>query len=341
MHPFIGSTFLLAQCVICSTFDYPQSHNKEEDSMQTSLTRWQFVRPIGLIAMAVLFMLVLGACIQPSAPAGSAAASQPEATAAPAEAMMGDPANGAYIATVTGGCGCHFNADLNAMAGGREFKGDFGVVYAPNLTSDQETGIAHDSDEILVSLLRTGQEEEDGEIYVLSPIMPYRTFSILSDKDAYDIVAWLRTLEPVANPVAERQLAEEPQPWSPETAPAAESPSEPVARGEYLVKLANCSGCHTPKNEDGSPKADMLLAGSPIRDEFASNITPDEGTGIGSWTEEQIATFIRTGAEPNGEQIEGAMAQQIERRFSKLTEADAAAIAAFLKSIPAVVNQAP
>ncbi len=45
--------------------------------------------------------------------------------------------------------------------------------------------------------------------------------------------------------------------------------------------------------------------------------------------------------EPNGEQIEGAMAQQIERRFSKLTEDDAAAIAAFLKTIPAVSNAAP
>jgi len=85
----------------------------------------------------------------------------------------------------------------------------------------------------------------------------------------------------------------------------------------------------------------MLLAGSPLRGDFASNLTPDEETGLGSWTEEQIATLMRTGVEPDGKQIEGAMAQQIERRFSKLTEEDAAAIAAYLKSLPAVKNAAP
>ena len=85
----------------------------------------------------------------------------------------------------------------------------------------------------------------------------------------------------------------------------------------------------------------MMLAGSPLRDEFAANITPDEETGIGSWTEEEIAHFLMTGMYPDGSKVEGAMAQQIERRFSKLTEGDSAAIAAFLKSIPAVVNAAP
>jgi mono/diheme cytochrome c family protein len=331
--------------------------------MQVSLTRWKVTRPIGLTAVVVLFVLVLAACAQPMAPAGSAptatsaeeaapaptdtpaeeAAPAPTDTpaeeAAPAPAMTGDPANGAYIATVTGGCGCHFNADLNAFAGGREFTGDFGTVYSANITPDDETGIGQHTDDVLVSILHTGQAEAGGEIYVLSPVMPYRTFSVLSDKDAYDIVAWLRSMEPVSNAVPERQLAQDPEPWTPATEPPAESPTEPVARGEYLVNLANCGSCHTPKNEDGSPMTDMLLAGAPLRDEFAANITPDEETGIGSWSEEQIAHLLLTGMKPDGGQVEGAMAQQVERRFSKLTEEDAAAIAAYLKSIPAVVNQ--
>lgn len=83
---------------------------------------------------------------------------------------------------------------------------------------------------------------------------------------------------------------------------------------------------------------EMMLAGAPMRDAFASNITPDEETGIGSWTEEEIATFMQTGAEPDGGEAEGAMASQIENRFHLLTDADAAAIAAYLKSIPAVSN---
>ena len=119
----------------------------------------------------------------------------------------------------------------------------------------------------------------------------------------------------------------------------AEAPSDPEARGKYLVTLIGCGRCHTPKNEDGSPKADMFLAGGPFNDkEKVANITPDDETGIGKWTAEQIATFMHTGTRPDGKQIEGTMAQAIDRRFSKLTDEDAAAIAAFLKTIPAVKN---
>lgn len=302
-------------------------------------TKARLLLSFGLLGVVAL---VISACM-PIQPMAESAAAEPTPTAVAEEpaAPAGDAVNGQYIATLTGGCGCHFNSDLNAMAGGREFTGTFGIVNAANITSDEATGIAHDSDEVLVALLRTGQESEDGEVNVLSPIMPYKTFSILSDKDAYDIVAWMRTLPPVENAVAERQLTAEPEPWTPANPPAAESPTEPVARGEYLVKLANCGGCHTPKGDDGAPKADMLLAGQPLRGDFASNLTPDEETGIGSWTVEQISTLLRTGTTPEGTQLEGAMAQQVERRFSKLTEDDAAAIAAYLKSIPAVKNAPP
>ena len=166
-------------------------------------------------------------------------------------------------------------------------------------------------------------------------------FSVLSDAEALAVGEYLLSLDPISNAVTETVLSEEPAAYTPATEPSAEAPTEPVARGEQLVVLAACGGCHTPKNEDGSAMADMLLAGAPLRDEFASNLTPDEETGIGSWSEEEIATFLHTGTYPDGSQVEGAMAQQIERRFSTLTDDDAAAIAAYLKSIPAVVNAAP
>ncbi|MBK8048246.1 MAG: c-type cytochrome [Anaerolineales bacterium] len=211
------------------------------------------------------------------------------------------------------------------------------------MTSDPETGIAGYSDETIASILRTGQAPGGGgAVKVIHPIMPYKTFSVMSDKDVQDLVAYLRTLEPISNAVPKRALNEEPPAWTPPTTPPAEAPAEPVARGEYLVTLANCAGCHTPKGDDGSPMTDMLLAGAVMpgdAGEIASNLTPDEATGIGKWTEAEIATFMLTGTLPSGEPIEGAMAQQIQRRFSKLTEDDAAAIAAYLKSIPAVSNE--
>lgn len=272
----------------------------------------------------------------------AAATEEPAEEAAAAGTTAGDPVNGQYIATVTGGCGCHFNSDLSAMAGGREFKGPFGVVYAANITSDPETGIASRSDETLIQILRTGQAVMDnGDTYVVHPIMPYKTFSIMSDQDAQDVVAYLRTLEPVANAVPARELTEEPQAWTPATTPPAEAPTDPVERGGYLVTLANCANCHTPKTAEGGPNAELMLAGATMpgdSGEVAANITPDEATGIGKWTEDEIATFMLTGARPNGKELKGAMAQQIERRFSKLTEEDAKAIGAYLKSLPAVSN---
>lgn len=253
-------------------------------------------------------------------------------------AMTGNPDSGAYLANLTGGCGCHMNRDLGALAGGNEFEVDTGVIYASNITPDPETGIGDWSPEDIVKALHTGAEPDGGQLH---PVMPYVRFSALSNQEAYDVAAWLLSLDPVSNAITESELTEEPAAYMPAIEPLAEAPTEPVARGEQLVTLANCGGCHTPKNEDGSNQEGMLLAGAPLRDEFASNLTPDEETGIGSWAEADIAHFLVTGMYPDGSMVEGAMAQQIERRFSKLTEGDATAIAAYLKSIPAVVNAAP
>jgi mono/diheme cytochrome c family protein len=253
-------------------------------------------------------------------------------------AMVGDVAAGAYIATLTGGCGCHMNRDLGGMAGGNEFEVPTGVVYASNITSDPETGIGDWSPEEIVAALHTGANPDGGQLH---PVMPYMRFSVLSTQEAYDVAAWLLSLDPLTNAITESELTEEPAAYMPAVEPPAEAPTEPVARGEQLVVLAACGGCHTPKNEDGSANRDMLLAGAPMRDEFAANITPDEETGIGSWSEDEIAHFMVTGMYPDGSQVEGAMAQQIQRRFSTLTEGDAAAIAAYLKNIPAVTNAPP
>lgn len=258
-------------------------------------------------------------------------------------ALMGDAAAGEYIVTITGGCGCHFNRDLGALAGGNEFEGPWGVAYASNITPDAETGIGEWTEQEIADALRLGihpahahDGEEAGEAHQLIPAMPYMAFSALSDQEALAVAAYLLSQEPVANEVPAREITNEPAAYTPENEPPAEAPSDPVARGEQLATISRCGSCHTPTNEDGSPNMDLFLAGAPLRDTFSANITPDEETGIGSWTEEEIATFMQTGTFPDGSQVEGAMAQQIERRFSVLTDEDALAIAAYLMSIPAI-----
>ena len=68
------------------------------------------------------------------------------------------------------------------------------------------------------------------------------------------------------------------------------------------------------------------------------NITPDKETGIGSWTDEQIAAAITTGKRPDGRQLAPIMNYAA---FTYMTKEDVAAVVAYLRSIPAVKNQVP
>jgi mono/diheme cytochrome c family protein len=116
-----------------------------------------------------------------------------------------------------------------------------------------------------------------------------------------------------------------------------------VARGRYLVTIAGCSDCHTPGALIGAPDMKRYLGGSDIGFSIpgqgvfvGQNLTPDKETGIGSWTSEQVITAIRMGKRPDGGELSGVMPYAA---FSHLTDEDAQAIAAFLKSLPAVSNK--
>ena len=108
-------------------------------------------------------------------------------------------------------------------------------------------------------------------------------------------------------------------------------------RGKYLVVVASCNDCHTPGFFLGKPDTAKYLGGSDVGFEipglgvFAGrNITPDKETGIGNWTDEQIATAITAGKRPDGRQLAPIMPYAA---FSYMTKEDVAAIIAFLRSI--------
>jgi mono/diheme cytochrome c family protein len=120
---------------------------------------------------------------------------------------------------------------------------------------------------------------------------------------------------------------------------------DPVTRGQYLVSIAGCNDCHTPGYFFGMPDFDRMLGGSDVGFAmpgvgyfYGPNLTPDMETGIGSWSEDQIVTALRTGTRPDGRVLAPIMPWM---GFSNLTDEDAYAIAAYLKSIPAVANRAP
>ena len=118
-----------------------------------------------------------------------------------------------------------------------------------------------------------------------------------------------------------------------------------LARGKYLVGIAGCNDCHTPGYFFGKPDMTKFLSGSEVGFEIPGlgvfvgrNITPDKETGIGEWTEEQIFTALQTGKRPDGRELAPIMPWHA---FATLTKEDVTAIAAFLKSIPAVSHKIP
>jgi mono/diheme cytochrome c family protein len=109
-----------------------------------------------------------------------------------------------------------------------------------------------------------------------------------------------------------------------------------IERGRYLIVIAGCSDCHTPdmKRYLGGSDVGFAIPGAGVF--VGENLTPDKETGLGDWTREQIIAAIRTGKTPEGRDLSPVMPYAA---FSHLTDADAEAIAAFLKSLPPISNK--
>ncbi len=259
---------------------------------------------------------------------------------------------GRYIFGATGGCGCHTVPDGPVNAGGRRYDGPFGTVHSTNITPDRQTGIGTWTDAEIIAAIRTGRRP-DGER--LLPVHPYPVFNGMAQEDLQALVAFLRTVPPVARRNEPRRIT---VPlfesvflpawlaaFAPRETPPAKAPTSGVARGEYLVRaVAHCGECHTPRTLTMAPDTSRFLAGTATGPEGATvpNITPDPETGIGRWTVEEIAEYLGTGLRPDGDVAGGLMAEVIDGTlagYKDLVLADRMAIAQFLKSVPAVKSR--
>ncbi|GLQ53849.1 c-type cytochrome [Devosia nitrariae] len=118
-----------------------------------------------------------------------------------------------------------------------------------------------------------------------------------------------------------------------------------VARGKYLVNLGGCHDCHTPGYFLGQPDMSRYLGGSDVGFEIPGlgmflgpNLTPDEATGLGGWSDEEVATALTTGKRPDDRVLAPIMPYHA---YSQLTDEDVQAIVEFLRSIPAVSHEVP
>jgi mono/diheme cytochrome c family protein len=108
-------------------------------------------------------------------------------------------------------------------------------------------------------------------------------------------------------------------------------------RGAYLVEaMAHCGDCHTPRNLlQGSDHA-KKFAGGEAEGWVAYNITSDKASGIGGWSDEELAHYLTTGHAEGRGTGSGPMGEAIALSFSKLTPSDVRAMIAYLRTVPAI-----
>lgn len=258
---------------------------------------------------------------------------------------------GKYIFAAAGGCGCHTTKEGGLNAGGRKFSGPFGVVFGTNITPDKVTGIGTWSEQQFVDAMRYGVRP-NGE--KLLPVMPYPSFRLMADADLKALWAYLRSLPAIKRSNRPRKasvpflnlfLTAWNKAYGGKGEPPRQAPTEGVERGKYLVwHVAHCGECHTPRGISGALDASRFLAGTEDGPEKAvvSNITPDKATGIGTWSTEEIVDYLQTGIRPDGDNAQGLMAEVIEGTsvgYKDLSVADLRAIAAYLHTVPPIVNR--
>jgi mono/diheme cytochrome c family protein len=95
----------------------------------------------------------------------------------------------------------------------------------------------------------------------------------------------------------------------------------------------HCGACHTPKNVAGADKASEAFHGAQLQGWFAPNITNDDLKGLGTWSVDDVATYLKTGHN-RITAATGIMAEEINFASSKMTDNDLKAIAIYLKSLP-------
>jgi mono/diheme cytochrome c family protein len=213
-------------------------------------------------------------------------------------------------------------------------------LVAPNLTPDPKTGAGTWTDAQFVRALREGIGHDGRALF---PMMPYGNFRGLSDEDLASIIVYIRSIPAVYHSLPKTNI--------PKTIPVSASPgleatlppippnaSSEVRRGAYLVRIGNCSACHTPLDARGRPLPGMFLGGGQVIDSpwgtFATaNLTPDP-TGISWYTPEIFIKTIRTGHVAGvGRQLNQYMPWSY---FRHLSDADLKAIFAYLRTIKPV-----
>jgi mono/diheme cytochrome c family protein len=251
---------------------------------------------------------------------------------------------GGYLVNTIMTCAnCHSPKGPPAAVAGKDYSGGLRFdeppfdVTAPNITPDKETGIGNWTDAQIKTMLLTGKNPHGIQE---AEVMPTAFYPILTPGDLDGIVAYLRSLTPVKNKVADPvykiALPHHVFPGAEKSYSQADL-NDKLKRGFYLVTIGHCMECHTPFVPPGGPDfANSLGKGGrefpgPWGVSKSRNITSHKTAGIGDWTDAEIKTAITQGKRKDGTPLKGPMGYQY---YAKMTDADLDAVIAYLRTLP-------
>lgn len=267
------------------------------------------------------------------------------------ESYQATAEQGRYLALIGNCASCHTQEGGKPYAGGVEFQTPFGTLYSTNITMDQETGIGGWSFEDFHRAMKHGERPDGTHLY---PAFPYTDFARLTDEDMASLFLFMRTIDPQAVPARQnelnfpfnhrpllhfwKKLFHAPAGYTPDA-----SRSDSWNRGAYLVEgPSHCGACHSPRNFLGAEVAELALTGGIYQDKVKTgnyrewsgvNLTP-ASTGLAKWTREDIAAYLKHGQNIHAV-VNGPMNEVVMNSTRFLTDADADAMAIYLKAIPA------
>ncbi|HME37474.1 MAG TPA: cytochrome c [Steroidobacteraceae bacterium] len=254
---------------------------------------------------------------------------------------------GQYLARAADCAACHTTEGGEPFAGGHAFVLPFGTLYSTNITPDKETGIGAYSDANFLDAIHKGIAPGNEKLY---PAMPFASYTYMTDADALAIKAYLFSLKPVHAPDRENSLS---FPFNQRSLMGvwallfnADKRFEPRSardaqwnRGAYLVEaVAHCGECHTPRNLMQALNHREKFAGTVQAGWRAYNITADANSGIGAWSEADLAQYLAMGHADGRGTAAGPMGEAVDDSLRYLSQGDIAAMVTYLRSVSAIAT---
>lgn len=256
-----------------------------------------------------------------------------------------DLARGEWVFHASGCVSCHAapdaeDTDRPVLAGGKAFETPFGTFVAPNISPDATAGIGGWSDAEIVTALMKGTSPGGAHYY---PAFPYAAYAKAELSDMVSLAAYLRTLPADPTPSRPHDLSfpysiragvglwkalymnEE---WAVDV-----GSDQQLAQGRYIAEaLAHCGECHTPRNALGGLELSRWFQGAP--NPSGDGRIPAIHPGGLDWSADAIAAYLTDGFTPEFDVAGGSMRAVVEG-MAKLTPEDRAAVAAYVKAVPA------